>query len=724
MESDSWQELVHLLISKILKIHSILVEHMPEIPLNYESITEEDKENYKRKFYDAIIMMHDSTASSLTNILPFYYIVRESVFGMISAGIKKGEERNVPMVEKIDDDDLPQTSHHYSGSSYQHPLFKKCGDYSVEIGGETLLLNEAIARILVLIKNIITNVESYFILSFTNIPGWKILSSIIDSNVEQKGKQDVTSSAIKEDPDNIPHQVLFFMEICKIRSLYHCVEIIQIYMSLFVEKNHRVQATPKMMTGIEVTKFLGAQNLLPGSFRYMRFVHNNKLMNECLSTYPLEFCLMFYSQEQVETSLTSLFLELNLIPYSGVLEMYLQNLLNRACWFFICPQDPLDLNISRFSTEIQQLSSQRSQNQQYTQSHFYWPDQTNDGDTNNNEIDTSINISYIEEILYQPDDVLHQHNVGEENNSSQHNQKHFRTPNIDYTYRLILRYIVVLQKLFARNSLKPSSILRHKTLSKDIKKMSTLIQSVVNNKFKNIHQKIKGDTHKKHQQLLYPPSDKEWVRYKHKLEYINESSIIEILYPELRNTISSMVNKDITKIFFHPQVTEASLFEYMVLQVVKLLIGQIFDFDSSLICLDSQLPKRYLEISSQRKMPILVQSFNRFSIYYKKELHEFVSIFDCLASLFNFLTTDFPSEKLTFYCTHFIKELEKTQSLLDRQQQKASSSSTSSTIINPLSSAANKTGFDTDPNKAAHMTLEYQEELKEQESKTFLNCND
>jgi len=648
MDVDVWQEFVDICLRGLFTLKNQLTD-LPAVPVGdgIEKMSREGWENYYTKFHESMERMHDTTSEILTHTLPFHYQRKEAILATWS-----GDER--------------RTSTLLSGK-----------DFTVMVHGEHTPLGETLAIFTKLAKTLLTNMERYFLLSHTNVPNWKIISSIIDS-CEPSLVRTSKNNPI-DDSDDTPLEVSFFMELCKVRTIWACMKLL--------EENF---SNPLITGGDKAAKVLASQNVLPGNFRYIK-LNNGRPLVEILSKTSLDYCILFMPQNQVEASFSSIFLQLNLIPYSTVIENYLQSLLNRMVWFFTCPQEGSDLNLPGYFTEIDLSSGSGALNDM-----FYWL----------KNVDRSVNVENVEQYVLSMDEALSLLNI-----STSAEKVTVRTPNVDYTYRSILRYIVILRKLFARNYMKFTEVNRHTSIPTDVKTVSILLQTVINNKFKVVNQRIKGNAHKKHQELLYPPSDKEWVKYKHRLEYINDASIIDILYPELKNQLSSLVSKDIVKIFLHPQVTEAALFESMVLQILKLLMGDKFHFETHFVCTEKNLPNLFVEVYVENRekvrLPLMVQSFNRFSLYYENSLHEYVSIFDCIAHLFTILVTDFSDHVQTHFCAYFIEDLKKANRLMEKQKAQDEGTVVRGGIM---------------LEKSAHKSLEYMEEVKEQESKTFLNC--
>lgn len=636
MSSDFWQDLIDIITEDLLSIKQCIESFLPDIPKtandSIKSFSSEKWELYHKTFYIFLDKFHDITSNCLLKLIPLRFLIES-----------------------------------YHNDTLKTPLPNWKSRYFFNNKNESLV--GILKTLLISSVSIRSNLEKYFMLSFLNIPGWKILPNIFDS-VENQANLDLPDS-----DDTEPPQIDFFMEMCKVRCLTHIIDITHDYV-LIQEQNPSNQ-----ISGAAMIKSLVALNLLPGNFRYLRLHNIDKPLQEFLTKKTFRHAVMMYTQTQVDLSFKHAFLNLNLISYQENTENYLQFLLDRNCWFFIGPMPRNVLDMEHLSTSI--ILSENKQELQFFETEDY-----NDY------------FSFVANVLPECD------------------YKNYKTPNNDFIYKTILRYMAIIKKLCVKYYLDCKEIVRVEHLDADVSKLSKLLSEAINEKFGNIYQKIKSKIHKKHQDLLYPPSDKEWVKYKHKLEYINESSIIEILYSELKNIIIATVNKDIKQIFFHPSPTEASLFEYMVLEIVNLLIGQKFEFQTELICFENELFSKIIFLQKERRMPMLLQSFNRMVFYKKGCIKEFKNIFDCLAFLIQDLIINFPSEKLTLFCIRFVEDLERQ--LINMRKQKELDSLSSTATVNMTSPQTTMAGFNTDPNAAAHKSIEYMEEVKQQEAQSFL----
>jgi hypothetical protein len=105
--------------------------------------------------------------------------------------------------------------------------------------------------------------------------------------------------------------------------------------------------------------------------------------------------------------------------------------------------------------------------------------------------------------------------------------------------------------------------------------------------------------------------------------------------------------KNIKQLFSKPGQGEMIIFEYIILNLVGKIFADKFNFDDQFVCYQDAAVTRIHDIKENRKMPILVQTFNRFAVFYNNILSEYPALFDCISVLFSTLIYDFPNEAVT-----------------------------------------------------------------------------
>lgn len=656
-----WQNFISISISNLNNIKSCIELNLHDIP-NYnpnEFQSIEAKHEFYRSFLEFLNVSNSYTGFFLTSLIPIRHII-----------------------EHYYTNDIPNP---FPDSENQYVFFVPDVNQNAGNNRTRMLVRAALNKILSSASIILRNLEKYFMICFTHIPGWKIIPQIFNSNITP---EEINYFKLNPDEEKDPDQVLFFMELAKIRCIVHVLR-------LFVEFENYVNIHKSARTsGNQMADYFNEHGLLPHNFRNMTIGKKAIPIQQYLNTKTFTQTIFMYNQSQIDLALTIIFFKLNLFPYEVNINNYIQALIDRMCWMFMGPNDEKLLNITKFSAPII-LSEDNLFDE--TADNIYLPESLSS--------ETIPLNSFLDRILCVLIPDFHK---------DVENTKKWRTCNVDFTYRSILRYVAVLRKLSVRNALKIIEIKRPE-IPNGALEFSNLIKEVVNKKFDLLHSKIKTDIHKKHQDLLYPPMDKEWAMYKYSNEYINESSTIDLLYPEMRNVLTKIANEDTKQIFDHPSPSVAAVYEFIVLRIVKLLIGNSFNFEDSLIRYEDQIFEHMQNLETCREAPIMLQSFNRMVIYYEHRVYEFRTIFLCLGFLIYILCVNFPKKDLTLHCVSFIDNLKKQKYLMEKQVELDTISSNAETI-------GQNTGisqFTSDPNTSIHTSAEYADEVRAREEKTF-----
>ena len=100
----------------------------------------------------------------------------------------------------------------------------------------------------------------------------------------------------------------------------------------------------------------------------------------------------------------------------------------------------------------------------------------------------------------------------------------------------------------------------------------------------------------------------------------------------------------------------------------KIFAGE-FDFYSMFVKTQSNIVLE-LEAIKNRKMPVLLQSFNRYSLYYEEKIQEYPTIFDALGTLLCIMIKDFSKEMITFAISRVLEKQEKEMEFTSKESKK------------------------------------------------------
>lgn len=384
------------------------------------------------------------------------------------------------------------------------------------------------------------------------------------------------------------------------------IRVIYDILNMFGVTLHKKKINPFLLT------ILNKAELLPPNIDQWRFPYGVS------KSEAGELMVPYYSQSQVETSFKYLFLKLNLITYHSDINNYIDKLLARLGWLTIMPakgdvMDHLDFRAPLSDGVV--------------------------GQVEDNFI--SVDVEFSPVVTDQP---------------------HLYICSRAFIFRSILRYWELLSKRFFRNS-----IFIAKRIFKnepDITKMSSWLQKVLNRKFERVFTQMRPEVNNKYNELLIPPSDKEWCIQT--TPYVSESSIWTFLYPQLKSDVMNTASKDIKTIYFKPTTTEAGIFEHIAMRLFGMFLGDSINFRDIFVFNESQILPKLQFFKRVIKMPIIIQSFNRYVLLYRgkdgddksQTLYEYESIFDTLAAWIITMIRDFKTETATHI---LIRTIKKTQ---------------------------------------------------------------
>jgi hypothetical protein len=204
----------------------------------------------------------------------------------------------------------------------------------------------------------------------------------------------------------------------------------------------------------------------------------------------------FYTQSQLEDSFMFLFLKLNLISFHTHIWLYIEYLLYRLAWLCIGPHSGqvLDLEIGRCSLTLHTTESPREVHFLYSTQSVYTSDYS----------DFNLNL-----------------------------EKQTLMCNRDYIYRSILRYHELLIRLYLRPPV--VKVVRVKVpLTPSISDFSSWWLKCLTNKFNKTFALMQTEVSQKYAEFLIPPSDREWMKYRHHLQMVGDVSIWTVLYPDIK----------------------------------------------------------------------------------------------------------------------------------------------------------------------------------------------
>ncbi len=503
-------------------------------------------------------------------------------------------------------------------------------------------LNISPSDVFTLIKQsriILGLLDRYMVTTHYLMPSWRILNTQNHANTKT------------------PMEICLFYEICKMRVITNFFDILTNYVPGMNSREKELNASINILHNLKI---------LPPNINKWNCVYpyKHKPSNEMI--------IQFYSQSQLENSFKHLFLKLNLISAGNEVLIYIDEILARMASLAICAYPAKIMDIESFRSTVPKTI------------------------LNNIEDKVIFNTDIIEDMLgYNMKNNL----LDDCFSRFEKDCSNLFIFNQNYVVRLILRYIEILRKTIFRTIIfKPERILKPPD---NVKMLSKWIQSCLNNKFEKVNQLLRAEIFEKYSNLLLPPSDPEWAAYYHSVQYISENSVWSILYPELKEFINETANKNIKTIYYEPNNNEITIVEYIVLKLFHMIFASNFNFWDFFVLDQQKLIKTYVNIIEERKMPILIQSFNRFNLLIRQIdgtqlMLEYPSIFDTLAGFIIKMIEDFGDANITFCITETINKLRKNERVDDENSSK--NQKTINTQSNEFSSV--KTRMDTEDDDA------------------------
>jgi hypothetical protein len=345
-----------------------------------------------------------------------------------------------------------------------------------------------------------------------------------------------------------------------------------------------------------------------------------------------------YDQHQLEVSFKYLFYEINCIPYHPDIEIYINALLNRMSWFLTFPSTEIDLNEKEFGAEI--------------------PEQLSSG---------LINFETLRN-RRQPPPLPPK-----------------ICPNLDYLYRNILRYECLLKKIF------PFKNWKYRTMDSDEMEAlprfpppEELVQWFMDGikmKFLQTDKMMQENLQRAHFEILLPPGDREWLHFRHPLQMVNDTSLLTVLHPEAKPVVTERASTKALAIFNSPNHNNASIYEYLVVTTLEMIWAAYFKFSDCFV-LPERLILSQLQSMTERKMPCLVQCFNRYLVLYKNQLFSDINIYAAIARLFNYLLNDFSTHSVVIYMIEGMKKI------ISKKPETLVATTTTTTTTTSLSSSS------------------------------------
>lgn len=442
--------------------------------------------------------------------------------------------------------------------------------------------------------------EEYFLLAHFYMPSWRILTA--------------TSKT------KIPMEIPFFYELCRIRAIT----------DIFTKFRKYFQKTVEVTSETNTFMLLNALELLPPNLS--KWIYPFGVVGKSKT----ELMVPYYSLSQLESSFRILFLKVNHVGYHSDIGNYVEELLYRASWLAIGPQTKEVMNVDDLTAPLgEEIISELDDN-------FLWS-----GDEESN----SAIIAKLTE-----------------------NSGALFISNRNFTYRLILRYYAILSKTAYRSfifvtkryrGIENQNIGENGPLFSKLPKMSAWVQEWLNWKFGKVHLQMRTEVFNYYSSILIPPSDKEWVIFRYPLQYISDNSVWTIMYDNLKEFMTKTANKDIKKLFQTPTNTEGTVVEYIILRLMTMNFASSkfdsvkFDFMKFFVVSQDALVEK-IQYLKERKMPTLVQSFNRYCLLHQESdkpvMYEFQSIYDTLAAWLLIMISKFPKEAVTFTIINIIQQ--------------------------------------------------------------------
>jgi hypothetical protein len=522
----------------------------------------------------------------------------------------------------------------------------------------------------------LVNCEQYFIKCHYYMPSWKVTNlDEITCPKNEKAKQfGQTPSAIEAADDNreMSMEMYFFYEMCRIRSCLfmaetcappngdrrnadgvvcdwkytraHKIEVLDLYRLLPMNLNnwrhhyHTKDAKKSRLTKELSTKKKSTKNKATNKKRGKQQLRKNYSDSEesmdvsensssdddvdddddeeddDILVPPVEL----YDQHQLEISFKYLFYEINCIPYHPDVEIYINALLNRMAWFLTFPSPETVLNEKEFGAEI--------------------PEQL------------SLGLINFENLRNNDDD----------HDATKRNAAPKICPNLDYLYRNILRYDCLLKKIFPFKNWKYQTT--HCDDTEELPRFpppEELVEwftDAVKIKFLQTDKMMQENLQRAHFEILLPPGDREWLHFRHPLQMVNDTSLLTVLHPEAKAVVTERASTKALVIFNSPNYNNASIYEYLVVTTLEMIWAAYFKFSDCFV-LPERLIISQLQNMTERKMPCLVQCFNRYLVLYKNQLFSDVNIYAAIARLFNYLLNDFSTHSVVTYMIEGMKKI-------------------------------------------------------------------
>jgi hypothetical protein len=392
---------------------------------------------------------------------------------------------------------------------------------------------------------------------------------------------------------------MFFYELCRIRAI---TDVIFRFKLHFDKKKAGTTAFDNYQT----MTILRSSELIPPNLGKWQFPFGVKAENKN------DFMVTYYSLSQLEMSFNALFLKINHVGYHSDIGRYLEELWYRMAWLMVCPHPKETLDSADYRSPLTNRAK---------------------ADLNANFLASPVEVESLfdEECKTIQKDML---------------EADLYICNRYFIYRCILRYCSLLTKTAYRSFI--FTTVRILEPDAQLKEMSTWIQQWVNTKFDKVHTQVKKEVYDKFSAFLIPPSDREWVRYRYAQRYVSDSSVWDVLYPNLKAFMIATAARDIKKIYYRndeqKENTDGTILECIVVRLMSMNLASFnIDFDKYFVANEKDLVNRIEQLRSKREMPILVQSFNRYCLLFRNPdvpgspatLYEYKSIFDTIAALIN-----------------------------------------------------------------------------------------
>jgi hypothetical protein len=413
---------------------------------------------------------------------------------------------------------------------------------------------------------------------------------------------------------NIPMEIAMFYEICRVRMINN------VFVNFLRHINSKMTVKSSGMADIPI---LIAFNVLPPMFSRWRKPGTNNNYSK------VEMQVCHYSMKQVDESLEYLFHQINHLGYHSTLMLYIDELFNRVSWLVNSPYNEVILNMpegrSRFDAALANDVSNFVETIEIKES----------GEVFSNNIDIANSIKSINE------------------------KEGLYMCNSNFIYRSILRYNVILRKSMIRNQI--FKVTRILDTSSEHKDLSSWLRKWVDLKFEEVFVTMKQEVSNVYAKLLIPPSDDSWTNYRFPQQYISENSVWTLLYPSLKSHMSTIAGTDIRKIYYTPEPHNGTIYEHIVLRIVSMVFSSNkMDFLEGFTVSEENILRDLYKLKKERKMPILVQSFNRYCVLFRKNgeehLYEHENIFDAISFLITIMIYDFNSNNITFTMIGIMKK--------------------------------------------------------------------